>query len=361
MGWANALSGIFATFQTDFGAAVVRPVRNYRSAPKLVRIQQVIARALDKEHQPAVAVDDDADGEGDCRLFEYPNHQIESEHLAGLIEGWIKIDGVIPRDICVLVRLLPQKYTTELTEALARRSIKARVESDLLDLIAEPITTTVLHFFKLATARHAPDSWAAAMDLLQDIESDDSEEGARNLERRLAGFNRGLRHKLKTVRADLETVSGVVQEVIDFIGEAAYTALYPQYGQGTFFRENVEKIAKHLAASRADAEWPDAIEIFEGKDSVPIMTMHKSKGLEYHTIVFVGLEDSGSVHLQGKPIRRGLRPIRRAVTCEKRAIFTFCRMRPRKVGMAPEAQSRSEIQKLYRVLELAGIRPELIE
>ena len=35
-------------------------------------------------------------------------------------------------------------------------------------------------------------------------------------------------------------------------------------------------------------------------------------------------------------------------------------MRPRKVGMVPEAQSRAEIQKLYRNLEAAGIKPEPI-
>ncbi len=361
MGWANALSGIFATFQTDFGASVIRPVRNYRSAPKLVGIQQIIARALDREHQPAVAVDDGTDGEGDCRLFEYPNHLVESEHLAGLIEGWIKTDGVIPRDICVLVRLLPQKYTTELTDALAKRSIKARVESELLDLIAEPITTTILHFFKLATARHAPESWTQAMDLLQEIESDDSEEGARILERRLSGFNRGLRHKLKAVGEDLEAVGGVVQEIIDFFGEAAYTSLHPQYGQGTFFRETVDGVVKHLAASRAEAEWREAIDIFEGKNSVPIMTMHKSKGLEYHSIVFVGLEDSALFTFKQNEFDEACGLFVALSRAKKRAIFTFSRMRPRYIGKPPEPQSRSEIQKLYRILEIAGIKPELIE
>ena len=361
MGWANALSGIFAAFQSDFGATIVRPVRNYRSAPKLVRIQQVIARALDKEHRPAVAVDDGTDGEGDCRLFEYPNQLVESEHLAGLIEGWSKADGVIPRDICVLVRLLPQKYTTELTDALTRRSIKARVESDLLDLMAEPVTTTILHFFKLATARHAPDSWAALMELLQEVESDDSEEGARNLERRLSGFNRGLRQKLKAVGADPEVITGVVQELIDFIGEAAYISLHPQYGQGTFFRETVKSVSKHLAASRASVEWNDAIDLFEGKDSVPIMTMHKSKGLEYHTVVFVGLEDSALFGFKNNEFDEACGFFVALSRAKKRAVFTFSRMRPRKVGMAAESQSRSEIEKLYRNLEIAGIKPELIE
>jgi len=360
MGWARALRGIFDIFRTDFGAEPVRPVRNYRSAPKLVRIQQVIAKALDSQHKSAVAVDDGADGEGECRLFEYPDHLVESEHLANLIKRWIYIDGVIPRDICVLVRLKPPEYTAELTAALAKRKINSRVESELLDLIAEPITTTVLHFFRLATARRAPDSWAALMNLLQDIESDDSEEGARNLERRLTGFNRNLRHKLKAVGADFEAVNGVVQEMIAFIGKAAYIALHPQYGQGTFLCDTLELIAKHLTDSRVNVEWRDAIDIFEGKDSVPIMTMHKSKGLEYHTIVFVGLEDSALFNFKKNEFDEECGFFVALSRAKKRAVFTFSQKRPRKISTILEDQARREIQKLYQNLRRAGVEPELI-
>jgi DNA helicase-2/ATP-dependent DNA helicase PcrA len=35
-----------------------------------------------------------------------------------------------------------------------------------------------------------------------------------------------------------------------------------------------------------------------GVDSVPVMSIHKSKGLEFHTVIFMGLEDF--------PFRRGL-------------------------------------------------------
>ena len=31
--------------------------------------------------------------------------------------------------------------------------------------------------------------------------------------------------------------------------------------------------------------------MIEGVDQVPLMTVHKSKGLEFHTMIFVGLDD----------------------------------------------------------------------
>ena len=149
MGWANALNKIFNHFEHDFAATVVRPRMNYRSAPELVRIQQIIAKALDSQNEPAVAHDDGRGGNGECRLLLYDDYTKEAAHLAGLIKGWLD-DGVNPRDICVLTRKNDPHYTSSLKAELANRSVKARVESDLQDLLSERLTTTLLDFFKLA-------------------------------------------------------------------------------------------------------------------------------------------------------------------------------------------------------------------
>ncbi len=354
MGFAYALRKIFDRYQEDFKAKPIRPVRNYRSAPELVRIQQFMAKALDQKNEAAIAVDDGADGNGECRVFVYRNHQAESIHLAELIEKWIKTDGVDPREICVLVRKKPQNYTTSLMAELAKRAVKARVESELQNLLAEPVTTTLLDFFKLASARRAPESWAALMGLLEDIDGDDSEEGARERERRLAGFIRHFRSLLKAAEATEPAVLKLVVEILSFLNATAYIALYPQYAQGTFFKITVKSFAKHLALSRAEHEWPGAVEDFEGNGSVPIMTMHKSKGLEYHTIVFVGLEDSALHDFSEHQYDEACGFFVALSRAKKRAIFTFCEQR------AARAQDRSEIKVLYDILESAGVRPEKV-
>ncbi|WP_245810822.1 3'-5' exonuclease [Loktanella atrilutea] len=38
------------------------------------------------------------------------------------------------------------------------------------------------------------------------------------------------------------------------------------------------------------ADWSGVLDYFEGKDQVPLMTIHKSKGLEFHTMIFFGLD-----------------------------------------------------------------------
>ncbi|MDT8912103.1 3'-5' exonuclease [Amycolatopsis sp. PS_44_ISF1] len=47
-----------------------------------------------------------------------------------------------------------------------------------------------------------------------------------------------------------------------------------------------------MAAVAGHAEtWTAAFDDFESADAVALMTVHKSKGLEYHTVFFLGLDD----------------------------------------------------------------------
>jgi hypothetical protein len=193
------------------------------------------------------------------------------------------------------------------------------------------------------------------------IGGEESEEAFRACERRLAGFLRQLRTKLKAADKTETAVWALVRDILTFIDEAAYIAQYPQYRQGNFYKEVLKSFVKYFAVSRAGCEWPEAIEDFEGADSVPIMTMHKSKGLEYHTIVFVGLEDSALFGFKDDPHEEGCGFFVAFSRAKKRVVFTFSKQRPRRVGGAPEVQDRSKIKVLYDILLKAGVRPETID
>jgi superfamily I DNA/RNA helicase len=87
------------------------------------------------------------------------------------------------------------------------------------------------------------------------------------------------------------------------------------------------------------------MDIFEGVDQVPLMTVHKSKGLEYDTILFVGLDDRmWWSHSAGNP--EGISTFFVALSrAEQRVIFTFCESRGRRVGVAD----------IYQLLADAGV------
>ena len=90
-----------------------------------------------------------------------------------------------------------------------------------------------------------------------------------------------------------------------------------------------------------------------GVDIVPAMTVHKSKGLEFHTVVFLGLEDSQLWNFarQTEEEKRGFFvALSRAIT---RVIFTFCDVRDGRFGR--RRQARAKIRDLYALLQAAGV------
>lgn len=90
--------------------------------------------------------------------------------------------------------------------------------------------------------------------------------------------------------------------------------------------------------------WNAVLDEFEGKGQVPLMTIHKSKGLEFHTMIFYGLDNQTWWSLRPNA-REDLSVFFVALTrAEQRAFFTVCRER----GAA--------IQWLEQLLFPAGVR-----
>ncbi len=361
MRWAGALDGVFHAFQDDFRAEIERLTRNYRSAPELVRINGFLSRALDKDAELQVPVDDGTSGEGECRVLLFPSHDSEAEWICNTIADAIQNEALAPRDICILTRMRPENYTFALRDALAEAGVEARVESELQDLLAEPLTIHLLDLLKIGSDRRSPDAWSSTMDLLLEIAGGDSERDGRGIADHLTAFANGFAKALHSSGTDADSVRQLATTGMDFIGRGPFCLLYPQYRQGSNYERVVDQFATHMADCRdGTPDWPSGISAFEGVNAVPIMTVHKSKGLEYHTVIFVGLEDSALWNFAKNAREEACGFFVAFSRARKRAIFTFCKTRPRYQGRAPEAQSRDSIGVLYELLQKAGVSPEVM-
>jgi DNA helicase-2/ATP-dependent DNA helicase PcrA len=88
------------------------------------------------------------------------------------------------------------------------------------------------------------------------------------------------------------------------------------------------------------------------------MTVHKSKGLEYDTVVFVGLEDSAIwnfANLQDEETCTFFVALSRA---KRRVIFTFSNVRNTGRNESPQTQRKDNLNPLYEVLRNSGIVTE---
>jgi hypothetical protein len=139
----------------------------------------------------------------------------------------------------------------------------------------------------------------------------------------------------------------LVNDVLDFIGRERLIAVHPAYGQGDWFAKVVDAAMVHLLASSADAaDWTTALDFYEGTHAVPLMTIHKSKGLEYHSVIFVGLDDGAWWSFAGDQIEATAGFFVAFTRAKQRVVFTYSARRG----------ARTKIATLYGLLSKAGVQ-----
>ena len=328
---------------------------NYRSAPKLVAIQHHIIASLEPDALPAQSADTGKTGEGECRLLHFNNDSKEGVFLADLILRWISVEGVNPEDICILTRQRPDNYTHHLSAELAQRGISARFSIELQDLLSEPLTTAIVDILRVCLVRRSPFSWERASALMLRLRGLDSDNGdAVKASKAFSSYLSSLRPGLTaaTTEEDIETI---IRGIVSYLGLGEFRRNHEQYLQDDFLDRTITELAGYLSSYRMErSEWGVALDAFEGKDSIPIMTIHKSKGLEYHTVVVVGLEDY--------PFKNILHPDR-----EEDCAFFVAFSRAKKRVLFSSAnnrngrwQSRANVAKYDALLTSAGVVAENI-
>ncbi|MEP6822744.1 MAG: ATP-dependent helicase [Chthoniobacterales bacterium] len=354
--WAGAEQGVFDVFKGEFQAKPRDLEMNYRSAPRLVSIQHHLIASLDPESSMPRAADDGADGEGECRLLVFSDDTREATYLADEIERWMQADGLATSDICILVRKLADSFSRELRTALAHRQIQSRVEDKRQDLLTEPVTILTCAFLRLASQRRDSESWNTLMKMtLRTRGLTEEEDAARALGREIVAMIDILRERLVTATTAVD-VAELICAMIEFLGEPTFRRLHPQYSQGEFYNVTIADCATALAEARKlAADWGEALDDFLGIHCIPIMTITKSKGLEFHTVIVLGLEDYAFYHPKNLLNEDECNFFVAFSRAKKRVLFTFAGQRNGR------GQQREKIARYYKLLSDAGVSIEVIE
>jgi superfamily I DNA/RNA helicase len=355
--WAGARVDAFARFEKDFSAAKIPLRLNHRSSPELVRIQHFVARALDPGAVKVSATPKRAIAGDVAQIWRFGDEATEARLLAEWIAADLPRRKLLPRDYAILVRQKADQFERRLGPAFAEVGLKLRNEakrlgrSTLQDVLVDELTRIVLSVLRLASLRRAPSAWATASEAILRLRGVDVEDHrtARSAERELISAICDLRTRMASVAPNEASSEMLATRVLGFLGLPAIARAYADYGTWDTLEIAVEALRIHLVTSAAGAAtWQECLNAFEGREQVPLMTVHKSKGLEYDTTVFVGLDDdTWWSHKPGDS--EGTATFFVGLSrAKQRAIFTFCRERGQRVRVAD----------LYKLLNDAGV-PEL--
>jgi DNA helicase II / ATP-dependent DNA helicase PcrA len=348
MVWAGADVEIFEKFKATFGAESVALIRNYRSVPELVRIQHAIAQVVEAGSvEPEAATSHQ--GEGVCSILGFETPESEAIFLADLIHGEIE-GGASPRDFCILARQSTGIMVALLQAELRARGVSLRDESLLQDLRVEPVAHIVMLTLRLAISLRDSKAWSDLTSELSILAGLDEESDSVELERLTIAHKSWAQDFIRSSADIKDFPSGIVA----LLGAERYRACYRQYMNGSY----LEKVTKDLGdALKLSLENTGSVEglvaDFIGENIVPAMSIHKSKGLEFKTVIFIGLEDEQWWNFRAQPEeekRAFFVAFSRAINS---VLFTFSQERP-KWGRSTQT-NRRQVGALFDILQQAGV------
>jgi superfamily I DNA/RNA helicase len=359
MRWANAMVDPFSVFEADFGARRTPLSNNYRSSPELVRIQHVLARALDGAAVKPISMASTVVSGECCGIWEFSTAKTEAAYLARFIAAEMEARSLKPRDFALLVRLKPADYEPVLAPFFAEQGLTLRNEAALIDkvplqeLLEEEVSEILILLLRVATSERAGSRWSECLERLGTLrgQSSGSAMSQARLVREFATFCRRFALDHPAPPRNKSEAVAVMRAVVSFIGHDRLLAAYPAYRRGDWFEKVEQAAVLHLESSSSrTTDWAAALDRYEGIHAVPLMTIHRSKGLEYDTVLFVGLDDRAWWSFDREPDEATAGFFVALTRAKQRVAFTFC----------PSRGARAKVAPLYELLQSAGVSPQYL-
>jgi superfamily I DNA/RNA helicase len=328
MGWAGALEGIFETFRQDFQAVPLNMYRNFRSKPKLLQLQNEIVRILDP---PSVMpIEQIAGEEGEINVYSFQSCQSEADFLAKQIQNWITEENVPLSEIAILVKSQIDLYARLLMVALRDLGIPYRNEQQLQDLPVEPASRLIIDFLLSTFGQQEPSAWIRLMEILIPFIEDDEENGRLSQNwQRFIKEERGFINE-SPITLDNPNRWQCLKRFVDKVGFKKLMSLSHDYETESRLKDILNETCSKLDSLMGNGlNLLESLKSFEGEEAVRLLTIHKSKGLEFDSVVILGVETESFFGDPGENLCAFFVAVSRA---KQRLILTHVNYRERPAG-----------------------------
>lgn len=302
MRWAGAREDIFDRFEADFEASDERLLLNFRSNTRIVGLINDLAATFDDDYVlTECARQDDPVPDNAVEGWVFDTRLAEGRFLASYIADELqKNASLAPSDFVILARLRVDDIENRIKDEFLSHDVKIRNEARAVggiaiqDLVKEKAYSFFMASLKLSVNVREGQPFQNCRNTIADVRGADLNSDK--------GHSESL-YAVKSLTSDLtkmingrnpSQVSGleIIDIILAHIDRREIQRTYREYlgserldsvisGFETFFDE----------CRNGVSSWPDCISNMEGTDSVRLMTIHKSKGLEYHTVIFVEFND----------------------------------------------------------------------
>ena len=291
MGWAGALEGVFETFAQDFSAEPLNMYRNFRSKPRLLRLQNRIIQNLDPNSvMPEELLRGD---EGEILLCEFENDVEEAKSIVERISEWISNEKIPLHEIAILVSKQAESYAAVIMKNLEEKNIPYRNEQQLQDISTEPITRLIIDYLLYFYGDREPQSWLRLQEQILPFVDD------KELEFSKHHYLQDFIINQKKIIKKSESTSGrftcwrqVMSSFLEQLSIETITALSSDYESESRLREIVNSTTTKIQELlEKESDLIKVLKSFLDDQAIRIMTIHKSKGLEFHSVIMLAVDE----------------------------------------------------------------------
>lgn len=348
MRWAGAKPDIFPDYIRDFNSNEYQLLMNHRSVPKLVEFQKEVHRILNSNHSSIQINNYPEFQEGEIRLFEFENESLEAELIANDIESKIQ-GGIRPSEICILAKQKVDDYSSKLITTLSSKGIKARIENDYQELLKDPTCNLLLDLISCSQGKRNPLIWENISHFYSNINGIDEFTDELTVAKSYKEIDKiisDIAFLISNFIPDEESMLNLIECIIEKIGGERIISNFSTYNGKSDLTIIVKSFSMLLYKeySQTQGEWLDIVSSFKGENSIAIMTIHKSKGLEYEAVYFLGLEDSAFWNFNNQPEEDKSAFFVALSRSKSYLIFTYCKLRNNR------SQNNRNIHEIYSLL-----------
>ena len=353
MRWAGAKPDIFPDYIRDFNSNEYQLLMNHRSVPKLVEFQKEVHRILNSSNTPFQTNNFPNFEDGEIKLLEFENEIFEAEAIAIDIESKIQ-RGVRPSEICILAKQRVDDYSFELISILNGKGIKARIENEYQEILKDPTCNLLLDLISCSQGKRSPSIWGNISNFYGNINGIDEvtdELALAKSYKEIDNIISDIAYLTSKFIPNEDSMLNLIECIIEKMGDKRIISNFSIYNGKSDLTTIIKRFSKLLYKeySQVQGIWIDIVSNFKGENSIPIMTIHKSKGLEYEAVYFLGLEDSAFWNFNRQQEEDKSAFFVALSRAKNYLIFTYCKLRNNRL------QNNRNINEIYSLLTQSSL------
>jgi len=192
----------------------------------------------------------------------------------------------------VLISKQLDLYADHLMAALAARGIPFRNEQQMQEITVEPAARLIVDYLSCLYGQREPKAWIRLMNQLVPFADEDIQLSAR---KNLDSLIKQQRKEIVAANLVVGPFSGWWEFVKTFLKQISIEtlmALSPDYETRDRLNEVIRSTKKRIEELlNLEPNLPKALERFSDDQAVRILTIHKSKGLEFDSVIIMAVED----------------------------------------------------------------------